>query len=118
MAVGRRCDLYGSGGRAAGRAGPGRRALSGPGLREDAPGRLLLPPSRGEGKLRGGEPGAAPAGQQAGSEGNGRGLVWGCRWGRGLAGGCGLWPGLGMWPWRQPRAPAGLWPGAGVWLWP
>lgn len=72
MAVGSRGHLYGSGGRAAGRAGPGgagRRALSGPGRRDHAPGRLLLPPSRGEGQLRGGEPGAAPAGQQAGSEG-------------------------------------------------
>lgn len=130
MAVGSRGHLYGSGGRAAGRAGPGgagRRALSGPGRRDHAPGRLLLPPSRGEGQLRGGEPGAAPAGQQAGSEG----LVAGERpWPavRGMAvarsggaagaagwwGGCGLWPGLGLWPCRQPRARAGLWPGAGV----
>lgn len=37
--------------------------------REDAPGRLLLPAGCGQGQLRGGEPGAAPAGQQAGSEG-------------------------------------------------
>lgn len=37
--------------------------------RENAPSRLLLPASCGQGQLRGGEPGAAPAGQQAGSEG-------------------------------------------------
>lgn len=116
MAVGGPGDLYGSGGRAAGRAGTGgagRQALTGPGRREDAPGCLLLPPSRGEGQLRGGEPRAAPAGQQAGSEGlvaggtaaaesrcegNGRRLIWGCRWGRGLVWGCDLWPGLGVWP--------------------
>lgn len=79
MAVGSRRHLYGSGGRAAGRAGPGgRQALSGPGPREDAPGCLPLPPSRGEGQLRGGEPGAAPAGQQAGTEGlvRGHGRAW------------------------------------------
>lgn len=52
--------------------------------REDAPGCLLLPAGRGQGQLRGGEPGAAPPGPQAGTErlgcgararreGNGRG---------------------------------------------
>lgn len=37
--------------------------------REDASGRLLLLARGGEGKLRGGEPGAAPPGRQAGNGG-------------------------------------------------
>lgn len=57
-------------------AAPGISMAAGAALarrRENVPGCLLLPAGRGQGQLRGGEPGAAPPGPQAGSEGLGRG---------------------------------------------
>lgn len=91
-------------GRSMAAAGPGISMAAGAARarrQEDAPGCLLLPEGRGQGQLRGGEPGAAPPGPQAGSEGLGRGvrarlgvrgmaeLGWGC---------CGVWLGCDRHP--------------------
>lgn len=100
------------------------RALSGPGWREDAPRCLLLPASCGQGQLRGGEPGAAPPGQQAGSEGQvaagpgcGRGVVWGEQPRPGAVGGSAV-PGLHMSAWGSgPAACCGGAAVTGTWRW-